>query len=365
VVRLWLTHPLLLCIQVWALLDTDDSGLPIWRQARVLCAVPPNRPSGGEWQFVLYTKHDDYRYILRAKPTEISPVKGMKFDCIHYDESIDIADHDFGKKVDVDLYDGNRASTHPFVAEELQALRTQLATASQKNDDMRMELEERRTSEARLRKELQDAKNQVQFLDQQLAISEAKNAPEVPRVTAAERQKYDSTIRALMDRTEQLSMENERNKNEAAELRARLANNPVREADYAQGYRARAEAAEAENAAMRRAMNDLQGMLNEADHNRGAGAAMRAKDDEIAQLRYALSAAQRNNTTSNTNDSLLQAKDEEIARLKRSLHDQLARPAAADATTVKARDDEIARLRASINELQVRLVLVHHYYTPT
>ena len=303
--------------RVWALLDTENNGLPIWRQARVLCSIPPNRPSG-DWQFVLYTKHDDYRYLLKDTPKEISPITGMKFDNIMLDDEGDVGEHNLKRSADraigfgggsggaavvVPSFDGSQASIPPSVAQELQALRTQAAVSQQKNDDLKRELE-------RLQKDFKDQNNQMRFLEEQLQLAEGRN-PSQSHLSPAEKNAYEKVLREERDRNAQLLTAADQHRADYSALQARLANSN-------QTHFGNDSALESEISRLKRDINDLQDQLNEASSHGG------------------------NNAGTYTTQQM-QAKDAEIARLRREVQE------------MQGQNAELARLRQSLNDLQADL----------
>ena len=295
--------------KVWALLDTEDNGLPIWRQARVLCSIPPNRPSG-DWQFVLYTKHDDYRYLLKDTPKEISPVNGMKFEKIMLDDEGDVGEHNLKRSTDRDRsfvpsIDVGQGSIPPSVASDMQALRTQATLAQQKNDDLRKELE-------RMQKDFQDQNKQMRFLEDQLQLAEANNSSQ-PHLNPTEKYAYEKALRDERERNAQLLTAADQHRADFAALQARLANTN-------QTHFGNDGVMESEIARLKREINELQAELNDATSHGG-----------------------NNNSAATYTTQQMHAKDAEIARLKR------------EALEMKDHSAEMARLRHHVNDLQADL----------
>lgn len=169
--------------QVWAIID--ESGM--WRQATVLAVCPPEeKEKMGQWEFLLDTKHDSWRHIVRSKPTDgiflsFDGIQVTEYALLPGKSNVNpmFRPPDYFELLPPESPDLSvaRGATpvHPWIADELRALRKLVAELKMDNERLQKELkdksdecEERRLNEERLAKLLQKEKDERKIAEDKL-----------------------------------------------------------------------------------------------------------------------------------------------------------------------------------------------------
>lgn len=182
--------------EVWVVLDKKEG---LWRQATVVCAVPPAEDEPlGEWRFILDTRHDSWRHLCSFPPTDSS---GREFDHLKLTDAALMPEKDDPYKkwtapawFDIvpegspvfKIKDGS-ISVHPYISEEIVELRSlyrvaQETIAALTSDLAASQAESAKKSlaiaslESQLSQEKADRAAQVSDLNDQLDVTHARNA---------------------------------------------------------------------------------------------------------------------------------------------------------------------------------------------
>ena len=214
--------------QVWCIIDPSNG---IWRQATVLATAPPDPnfdkdARTSEWNFILDTKHDNWRHLYTQKPSDETY---LAFDGIQVTEYALLPGKDDPSRVyQAPEYfelmpDGSpelsvaRGATpvHPWIADELRALRRLIdelkkenERLKKENDALRAECEERRLNEERLAKQLQKERDERKIMEDKLnrQIAELK---ERERELLIKVQNYKDLINELQGEVNALNAKND------------------------------------------------------------------------------------------------------------------------------------------------------------